>query len=1038
ASLITLDWAGDPVPNQAVEVNVVERRWSSVQEQDPQGRTVWTYEVEEIPVTTANITTDADGRAAVTFTPPNGGIFKIQARTRDDAGNEVIAASTIWASSSEYVAWRQQNSNRIDLIADNDTYAIGDTAEILIASPFQGEATALITVERGDVLSREVVTLTSNSFVYELPILDDFAPNVYVSAFIVKGVDATNPVAAFRMGMVQFTVDNAQKEITVEIAPNVDQAGPGDTVGYTVRTTDYTGAPVVAEVGVGLSDLATLTVAEPNSGPLLTHFYGQRGLSIRTASPLTINTDQLTQTTLDTVKGGGGGFGEGGIFDIREEFVDTPYWNPAVVTNADGVAQFEVTLPDNLTTWRLDARAVTSGADGLTLVGQETFDLLSTRPVLVRPVTPRFFIVGDEVRLAAIVNNNTDEDLSVEVALQATGVTFTDAAAQTVNIGAGQRQRVEWPVTVDAVEAVDLTFFANANDGAFTDASKPPLGQGDARLLPVYRYEVPEIVGTAGVLRDSGTRTEAILLPEQFAVTQGALNVSLEPSLAAAALDGLGYLEDFPYLCTEQTVSRFLPNIMTYRALAAAGLADAELEAQLERNVDFALQRLFAQQKVDGGWGWYVQDRSNPLVTAYALIGLIEARDQGFAVSDSVIQNAQGYVEQQFIALRLGAETWRLNRQTFMLYALARSGQADVARTMTMFENRAALDIYAQAFLALTLHSIDPNDGRIDTLLSDLANAAVVSATGTHWQEDQRDFFNWNTDTRTTAIALEALVTLRPESALIPNVVRWLMSARTADVWESTQETAWAVMALTDWMVASDELNADYTYAAVVNGATIATGTAERASIRDQQSVTVAVSELLTDVANDLVINRGAGPGALYYTAHLDVSLPVEAVEPLNRGIIIERRYLTLDTLTGAVGQTPVESARVGDTLQVRLTIIAPNDLHYVQIEDPIPAGADAVDPNLAISQQVGTRPEIGGSNPLSRGWGWWWFSNTEFRDEKVVLSAEYLPAGTYEYVYTIRAGLPGVYNVIPPTGYEFYFPEVYGRGAGMTFTILP
>ena len=82
-------------------------------------------------------------------------------------------------------------------------------------------------------------------------------------------------------------------------------------------------------------------------------------------------------------------------------------------------------------------------------------------------------------------------------------------------------------------------------------------------------------------------------------------------------------------------------------------------------------------------------------------------------------------------------------------------------------------------------------------------------------------------------------------------------------------------------------------------------------------------------------------------------------------------------------------------------------------------------------SQQIGTQPELNPADPLSQGWGWWFFSNIEFRDQKVVLSSTYLPAGTYEYVYTIRAGLAGTYNVIPPTGSEFYFPEVYGRERG-------
>ncbi|NWF70057.1 MAG: Ig-like domain-containing protein [Chloroflexi bacterium] len=1034
-NFVTVDWQSNPLANQTLEVEIVERRWSSVQEQDDFGRTTWTYEVEDIPVTSATVTSDSSGRASFTFTPPNGGIFRARASSTDASGNQVSTAAYIWIASSQYVSWRQQNSNRIDLVAGQTDYNVGDTAEILITSPFQGTVEALVTVERGNVLLSERITMESNSYLYRLPITPDFAPNVYVSVVIVKGVDENNSVAAFRMGLLALNVNNEQKRLTIEIAPDREQAGPGDTVSYTVRVIDYAGNPVQAEVGVALTDLASLSIAPPNSPLLLYYFYVIQGLGVRTATPLTINTDQLTQETIDTIKGGGGGFGEGGIFDIREQFIDTAFWNATLVTNAEGTATFAVTLPDNLTTWRLDARAVTSGEDGLTLVGQNTFDIISTKPLLIRPVTPRFFVVGDQVTLAAVVNNNTGEDLSVRVTLQGTGITFLGEQAQMVTVAAGARVRIEWPVTVDDVANVELLYFADGNDGAYSDASRPPLGQGDNRLLPVYRYEVPETVGTGGILREEGARTEAILLPRQFEVTEGTLTLNLEPSLAATTLDGLDYLENFPHQCTEQTISRFLPNIMTFRALESLGVADDDLRQQLAAAVGYALQRLYAEQKVDGGWGWFVQDVSNSLTTAYALIGLVEARNQGFAVEDRVISAAQFYLRTQFITPDLSQPTWALNRQAFVLYALARSGGPDVARTVTLFEQRARLDYYARAFLAQTFALIDANDNsRSALLVSDLLSAATLSANGAFWDEAQNDYWNWNSDTRTTAIALQALLMLNPQSDLIPNVVRWLMIARRADAWETTQETAWAVMALTDWMLATGELNPAYSYAAALNGTQLTEAQATPASVRETQRLVVDVADLLADEANRLVIRRGDGAGVLYYTAYLTVSLPVPEIQPLTRGITVERRYTLLDD----EGETPITQGRVGDVVQVRLTIIAPSALHYVVIEDPLPAGSEGINPNLTTSQQIGTQPGLDLADPLYYGWGWWYFSSIEFRDERVVLYSTYLPAGTYEYVYTIRLGLAGTYNVIPAVGYQFYLPEVYGRSAGSSFTILP
>ena len=903
-----------------------------------------------------------------------------------------------------------------------------------IASPWQGTAAALITIERGDVLMQDVITLETNSTTYRFPIEDDFAPNVFVTVTLVKGVDDTTPVADFRVGMAQITVDPARREINVTVTPDREQAGPRETVTYTVRrrlrgrsrlggSRGRADRPGRAEPGRSQQPAVDALLLRP-AGAERAH-----------GDPAGGQRRSLTQTTLDTIKGGGGGGGKGGIFEVRQEFVDTPYWNPTIVTDANGQATFDVTLPDNLTTWELDARAVTSGASGTTLVGQTTTDLLSTKPLLVRPVTPRFFVVGDALTLAAVVNNNTGETMTVDASLQAAGLTFNSPQDITAEIEAGQRQRFEWMVTVEDADNVDLTFYANGNDGAYTDASKPPLGQGDDRLLPVYRYEVPETVGTGGMIEVAGTRTEAIALPRRFDVTQGELTVQVDPSLAATTLDGLDYLENFPYQCTEQTVSRFLPNIITYRALDDLNVADADLRANLEREVSYGLQLLYARQKSDGGWGWFVSDDSNPLTTAYALIGLVEARTSGFDVSDDVILRATAFLNGQLVVVDESTATWRLNRQAFVLYALARADRGNVARTMRLFEFRQRLDTYAQAMLAVALNrmALDMSD-EIDTMLSDISSRAILSATGAHWEEATPDVYNWNTDTRTTAITLGALIELDPGNDLLAQAVRWLMVARTADHWETTQETAWAVMALTDWMRTTGELQPDYTMHVELNGETLLDTQATPETVRQSSTLRVQVADLLHDQANLLAVTHGEGPGVLYYTAHLRAFLPVPEVEALDRGIIVDRRY----SLATDPDRTPIESAPVGTNVRVTLTIIAPNDLHYVVVEDPIPAGSDAVDPGLNTSQQIGTQPEVDVTDPLSRGWGWWYFSHTEFRDEKVVIYATYLPAGTYEYSYTIRAGLAGEYNVIPTTGQEFYFPEVYGRSAGTVFTITP
>ena len=1033
--LVLVDWDAEPVPDQVVAVEILERRWFSVQEQDPDGYIRWVSTVEEIPITRLdNLQIGPDGNASVAFVPPNGGVYRARVSARDAAGNAAHASAFMWVSSQAFVPWRLGDTRRIDLVADRDLYNPGETAEILIASPFEGEPYALVTLERGHIRRQEVIRLESNSTVYELPITADMAPNSYLSVLLIQG-DQPGLPPDFRMGMLEINVDPREQALAVEIVPDRETAGPGEQVTYTVRTTDHEGLPAEAEVSLALTDLATLTLRPPNVPAILDYFYARRALSVQTAVPLVFSIEHYNAVLEGQItdgqgsgSGGGKGTGEFGVFDIREDFPDTAFWEAYLLTGEDGEATATVTLPDNLTTWRMDARALTLD----TQVGQETADLLSTKPLLVRPQAPRFFVAGDLARLGAAVHNNTDETVRAEVSLLAEGVTLLTPESQEVTLAPRSQALVTWEIFVDfEAERVDLVFTAEGGDTR--DASRPTLATLEGGGLPVYRYEAPETVGTAGQLSAPGARTEGIFLPQSMQAGAGELTIRAAPSLAAGMRDGLEYLEHFPYECTEQTISRFLPNVLTTQALQAAGLADPALAANLETQVNQALQRLYNRQNPDGGWGWWAESESHPTTSAYVVLGLVEAEAAGYVVSQDVVVRGVNYLRRQIVQLDPRSQPAAINQQAFILYVLARYGAPDVSRTVQLFDLRETMNLSARAFLGLTFAQIDLLDPRLDTLLSDFANAAVQSATGSHWEETDRDPWSWDSDTRTTALILTAILKIDPENGLAPAAVRWLMSHRQGGHWRTTQETAWTLMALTEWLTASGELEADYDFGVALNGKTLGQGTANSETIQEVFELQVAVSEMLADEVNRLTIARSEGEGNLYYTAHLEVTLPVEEIEPLDRGIILSRQYFALDE-----PETPITQASQGDLVLTRLTVVVPNTLHYVVIDDPLPAGLEAVDQSLETSPQGVNPTHFDFATLWEQGWGWWYFDHIELRDERVVLSADYLPPGTYTYTYLARAGTPGTFRVIPPTAQEFYFPEVYGRGAGSLFSVLP
>ncbi len=1089
--LIAVDWNGNRLANKAIEVTVVRRDYVNHFIEDAVGGGYWSNDQQDTPITTLTATTDDKGEASVQFTPPQAGSYKVTAKSIDGSGREIRASIFEWVTGQEFVSWRRDNNDRISLISDKSSYAPGETAHILIPSPFQGEHWALITIERGTILSHQLIKITSNSQIFDLPITSDFAPNIYVSVVLIKGQDDTNKLSDYKVGLLPLEVKPVVQTLSIALTPDRSKAQPGEEVTYQVQATSSDGQPVAAEFSLDLVDKAVLSLLPRTPDAIVEAFYGKRALGVNTSSDLAVSVNKFVeqlkqdldqqhqaQARIAQTSGGGGPAGlenyaavppvaapaptavaADGIaksatglptnITVREQFADTAYWNPSITTDAKGNASVKIKLPDNLTTWTF--RGV--GLTGDTKVGEATVDVVSTKPLLVRPVTPRFFTVGDKSELAANISNNTDNALDVTAFLSSTGVTVNSAVSQTINIAAHSEGQVTWNVEVLDVPSVQLAFIAQSGD--LIDASKPRLSTAPDGSLIVYRYTAPDIVGTAGQIKSAGGRTEIIALPVRYDVTKGDVSIEVDPSLAASMVNGLDYLEHYQYECTEQTVSRFLPNVLTYHALKDLGIENKTLSDKLPGLVNDGLAKLYPRQHSDGGWGWWINDDSNPDLTAYVIFGLVQARTAGFAVNADAINNGEQYLIQNLGSPARDFSNWAANQQAWFLYVLSTDNKAPTNSIDDLFGERAKMSYYARAYLALAIGNQNKEDARIKTLLSDLNNAAIVSATGVHWEEDSYDWWSMNTDTRSTAIILDAYAQLDKNNALAPNIVRWLMVARKVGYWDTTQETSWALIALTDWMRATGELKPNYDYAVFLNDKSISEGHISPAQVQDPIKLQIAVKDLIADVGNKLRFSRGDGDGVLYYTAHLKVYQPVEDLKPANRGVIVSRRYTLASCAETDRSKCPdVREVKLGDVIRVDLTIIAPNDLYYLVVEDPLPAGAEAVDTGLATTSMLAQGVSVSQQQPgpVDTGFGpsagvvqprydpyyyWWnWYTRAELRDEKVVLFTDYLYRGTYEYSYTMRATQAGDYKVIPTVASEFYFPEVFGRSDGRLLSI--
>lgn len=1036
--LLVVDTDRKPVPGAQVAVSFYNRKWLSVKERQPDGGYLWTSKPEDTLVTTRNVTTDPGGKARATIETKEAGSVRVVAEVADPKGNRNRSATYLYVSGSGYAGWRMESNNRLELIADRKEYGVGDTARMLIPSPMQ-ESLALVTIERGKLLSQRVVRLKGNSETLEIPVLSEYLPNVYVSTVLFKGGGA-NGVPGFKVGYGELKVAVADKALKIDLSTDKPRYQPGETATYTVKTSDARGKGVPAELSLGVVDASVLALADDKSRGLIDSFWGRRGLGIGTSSTLTQSIERYNENIPRENKGAGGG---GGDFDgLRREFQDTAFWDPRVRTDDEGEAQVKVKLPDNLTTWRATAKGVTAATE----VGSATVDAVTSKSLLLRPAFPRFLLMGDHLRLATLLHNYTDREVEVEVSLSARGVQPEEGsgfAPQRVRVAAGGQQRLEWPVQVPGVPG-------GGAKAVLTLAAKPITegvpGDSVEITLPVNSLTTAEVVATSGEVRDS--TTELVAVPEGANPALGELTVETTPSLAAGMQYSARFLEEFPYECTEQTVSRFLPRVVMQRAFDKVGLPDGQgIAGQLPSIVGRSLQRLYSGQKPDGGWGWWPDDGSDQWITAYVLQGLAEARRAGYSVDQGVLDRAARFLRRSLDAPSDAQHPENPNSRAYVLYALTLAGKGDLGLTNALYDRRAILGNYGKAYLLLALQGQQASgqEGKLMSLVSDLSGAAIASATGAHWEEAQPDYRTMDTNARSTAIVLDALVRAAPDNSTIPSAVRWLMVARKEGHWATTQETAASLLALTDYLEASGELKADFAYRVSLNGKELATESVNRENVGDSKRLVVQVKELLLGADNRLTVARAkplsgqSGEGKLYYSAALRYFMPGERVAATAEGLALLREYYRL----GDEASGPVTQVAPGETVKVKLTVVALQDLHYLMVEDPLPSGLEAVDTRLKTSS-LAAREETGGRSKEEMAQGksgppWWkydYFNHVEPRDDRVALFATYLPKGSYEYSYLARATSSGEFQALPARGYEMYFPAVQGRSEGSKFTV--
>ncbi len=998
----------------------------------------------DTPLRVLSAATGADGRGSIAVPLPSSGEYRLVATARDAAGNSIRSALSLYAAGADesYSPWANGAQDRARLVPDKRLYKVGDVARVLVAAP-RPDMTALVTIERGRVYSHQVVRLSGASPTLRVPILPGYLPNVFVSVALVAGTNARGDAPVWKMGVAELPVDVRARQVSLSLRADTTRAHPGQTIRATLHAAGPDGRPVRGEFSLAVADAGVLSLAAEAAPAILDAFYAERGLGVQTAYSQNIQGFQVSAA--DAAKGdatsrqkrvayaaaparaaGGGGGAGGGVAPPtkpRAHFPDTAYWNAAVTTDANGNATLPITLPDNLTTWRLSARGLTRD----TLVGQTSLDVVSARDLLLRPLAPRFFTLDDGAQVGAVVNNTTGRTLTARVILTVTGVGVDQApGAQTVMIGPEGERLVTWPLRLGALGTARLLLTATA-----------PGVDGDSVVAtaPVAPNSTPETVATSGEVGVS--RVETVRVPAGAQAGEGGLTLTLQPSLAAGLRSSVDFLRHYPFESNTDLAARLMGEGALLRLPATAtGLDPATLSAY-RRDVSSTLADLLARQRGDGGWGWWIEDRESiPAITAFCLDALGVARRAGYATPAGAVAAGIGYIgarardfDASPLAAPAGAGAVTPDLRPYLAYLLAGSGAAGAGSSL--YPARDTLPLWSRAYLlrALYLENNSQLGPRGRTVLAELEGGAHLDAAGAHWEESG-DPLSGDDAIHATAVVLDALVQVDPASPLIARATRWLMAARSGEAWQTTVDNGVALRALSDELRGSGELGGHYAYSATLDGRPFGQGVVGAATLGTPRVLRAplgagATGALAPGGATSVGVRRSNTSGRLYYTARLSYYPRVDTVGALSRGVSVARAYL--------YNGRPVAAAPVGATVTVRLTVTAPGDLYYLALEDPFPAGGEAVDPTLLTTSQLA---QGGYSVPKGTSDLAWYIGHAELRDDRAALFVDYLPRGVYRYEYSIHLTTRGLFHALPAHAAESYFPEVFGRSPGGYFTV--
>jgi hypothetical protein len=1025
--VVAADLTGKAVPGVSVMLTLVHIQWNSVQRAEGGGFFTWDTERVEKPAGEWPVTTTATP-VNVKIPVPEGGSYLLRAVATDADGRSTRTEVYFYGLGKGYTAWERYDHNRIKLEPEKKTWKPGETARLMIQSPWE-TATALMTVEREGIRHYERFALTSTQQTVTVPITEADIPNVYVSVLLIRGRtsndlgrDGSDPgKPAFRLGYAELLVEDSTKKLGVKVSADSEEYRPANTAKVSVAVTDAANKPATGEVTLWAVDYGVLSLTGYQMPDVLGAVYQRKALEIMNED----SRQRIISRRVLTPKGAGEGGGGGeGPTNARKDFRPLAFWLGSVETDARGRATKDVTLPEALTTYRIMAVA----ADRTSRFGSASAEIKVNKPVTLLAAFPRFMGLGDHASFGAVVSNTlkTGGDAIVTIRSLSPGLLdFGTATTQTIKLGAGANEPVRFDATAKGIGVARVQMTVKL--GPQTDAFET--------TLPV---SAPNPLETSAAFGDTaaGPVSEKITLPAGTVPGLGGLQIDLASTALVGLGEGARYLADYSYGCAEQKASSALALALAADlggAFQMGRIAPAEYTAKATS----LLAELPKFQCADGGFGYWPGGCrwGSAYLTAYILHVMKVTKALGVAVPDETVARALEFLAGEVRETAPREVQWQplwSASNAFAVKVLVEYGvnqDSNITRLTGMADR---LPVFALSYLADAMAASNVRGARYDDVVRRLGNALRIEGDQAHVEELDEDslFWIWNSNVRSTALVLDGFVRRGDRADFVPRLVRWLLAARKNGRWDNTQENATALESLVHYYKAFESEVPDMTASVALGPSPIGTATFRGRSSAAQQ-VKLAMPDLARQVAagaeRDLVVSR-TGTGHVYYSARVQFAL-TDPLPALDHGMRVERRYERY----AETGDGPAATSfNAGDLIRVTLTVTLPKERRYIAVNDALPAGVEAVDgwfrtTAADLSKDASTSPENGSWLDQYRRGG---FDHVEKYDDRVALFATRLSEGKHEFSYLVRATTAGTFRVAGTRAEEMYAPEVTGRSA--------